>query len=74
MIGEIGSVTTDPCYNHPYVKHAEQLLQLLEEIQPASITTCNTTIKTYTNNSKLRLAIINCIVYNMQTSIFVYLL
>ena len=36
-------------------------------------TTCNTTIKTYTNNSKLTLAIINCIVNNMQTSIFVYL-
>ena len=36
-------------------------------------TTCNTTIKTYTNNSKLTLAIINCIVDNMQTSIFVYL-
>ena len=51
------------------VKHAEQLLQLLEETQP---TTCNTTIKTYTNNSKLMLAIINCIVNNMQTSIFVY--
>ena len=35
------------------VKHAEQLLQLLEETQPTSITTCSTTIKTYTNNSKL---------------------
>ena len=59
------------CYKHRYcVKHAEQLLQLLEEIQP---TTCNTTIKTYTNNLKLTLAIINCIVNNMQTSIFVYL-
>ena len=35
--------------------------------------TSDTTIKTYTNNSKLTLAIINCIVNNMQTSIFVYL-
>ena len=62
------------CYKHRYcVKHAEQLLQLLEETQPASITTCNTTMKTYTNNSKLTLAIINCMVNNMQTSIFVYL-
>ena len=51
----------------------QQLLQLLEEIQPTSITTCSTTIKTYTNNSKLTLAIINCIANNMQTSIFVYL-
>ena len=34
---------------------------------PTSITTCSTTIKTYTNNSKLRLAIINCIVNNTQT-------
>ena len=42
------------CFNHSYcVKHAEQLLQLLEETQPTSITTCNTTIKTYTNDSKL---------------------
>ena len=62
------------CYKHRYcVKHAEQLLQLLEETQPTSITTCSTTIKTYTNNSKLTLAIINCIVNNMQSSIFVYL-
>ena len=59
---------------HRYcVKHAEQLLQLLEETQPTSITTFNTTIKTYTNNSKLMLAIINCIANNMQISIFVYL-
>ena len=35
------------------VKHAEQLFQLLEETQPTSFTTCNTTIKTYMNNSKL---------------------
>ena len=52
------------------VKHAVQLLRLLEEIQPTSITTCNTT-KTYTSNSKLTLAFINCIVNNMQTLIFV---
>ena len=62
------------CYKHSYcVKHAEQLLQLLEETQPTSITSFNTTIKTYTNNSKPALAIINCIVNNMQTSLFVYL-
>ena len=42
--------------------------------QTTSITICNTTIKTYTNNSKLTLAIINCTINNMQTSIFVYLL
>ena len=59
--------------NRYCVKHAEQLLQLLEEIQPTSITTCKTTIKTYMNNSKLVLAIINCIVNYMQMSIFVYL-
>ena len=60
------------CYKHKYcVKHAEQLLQLLEETQPTSITTCNTIMETYTNNSKLTLAIINCVFNNMQTSIFV---
>ena len=52
-------------------KTCEQLLQVLEEIQPTSITTCNTT-KTYTNNSKPTLATINCIVNNMLTSIYVY--
>ena len=32
------------CYKHKYcVKHAKQLLQPLEETQPTSITTCNTT-------------------------------
>ena len=41
--------------------------------RPTSITSCITTIKTYTNTSKLTLAIINCVVNNMQTSIFVYL-
>ena len=41
--------------------------------QPTSITTCNTTIKTDRNNSVLTLAIINCMVNNMQTAIFVYL-
>ena len=61
------------CYKHRYcVKHAKQLFQLLEKTQPTSITTCNTTRKAYMNNSKLTLAIINCIVNNMQTSIFVY--
>ena len=35
--------------------------------------TSDTTIKTYTNNSKLTLAIINCIVNKIQTSIFVHL-
>ena len=62
------------CYKHRYcVKHAEQLLQLLEETQPTSITTCNTTIKTYKNNSKLMLATINYIINNMETLVFVYL-
>ena len=71
LILDSGEMT---CHIHRYcVKHGEQLLQLLEEIQPTSNTICNITIKTYTNNSKLTLAIINCIVNNMQTSIFVYL-
>ena len=62
------------CYKHRYCgKHAEQLVQLLKETQPTSITSCNTTIKTNTNNSKRTLAIKKCIVHNMQTSIFVYL-
>ena len=55
------------CYKHRYcVKHAEQLLQLLEETQPTSITSCNTTIKTYTNNSKLTLAIVQLIICKLQ--------
>ena len=58
------------CYKHRYrVNHAEQFLHLLEETQP---TTYNTTVKIYMNKLKLRLAIINCLVYYMQTSIFVY--
>ena len=59
-------IQEETCYRYCVI-HAEQLLQLLEEIQPSFITTCNTTIKTYMNNSKLTLAIINCIVNNMQT-------
>ena len=38
-----------------------------------SITSCYTTTETYTNTSELTLAISNCVVNNMQTSVFVYL-